>query len=417
MIFTLFILVLASIAGANGYEQHSAYGVNGTVPLVEDGVNYVRTPDRQSIIQSTPAGSAFSISDHLGSTRLLLQIDGSDTGYEYGPFGAGGGIRYAEHPYDPHRQLYQTPSRAYDPSQGRFLSVDPQREGANPYAYAGNDPINYVDLTGDIVMVPMVLRSGLRSTSKTQYDAGFIGQMLGMHPQQRITDARIVFGESASEFQSRSNTPANLRRILEGDPRIKTERPYAFNDKIYWLIGDETNVGAEVPGLIRKRMTKFREIHDSFPSDIVLIDVSRKRNAYTKIGRELTAAGLKYSVVRSKNTYADVYGAPSIRSMKVDGRKYNLSLPEDRRDFGMLVENRSRMTLGDAAPNRGWRSTTTGMRMSVIQYAPPITSSDAETNAPSGAGPVIPSVTETTGGNFVPPPAPGLTTLEPFEGE
>ena len=416
MIFTLFILALASITGATGFEQHSAYGVNGTVPLVEDIVNYIRTPDRQSIVQRTPAGSVFPISDHLGSTRLLLQLDGSIVGYEYGPFGAGDGIRYAEHPYDPHRQLYQTPSCAYDPPSGRFLSVDPQREGANPYSYAENDSINYVDLTGDAQVVPMVLRSGLHPTSGTGYDTGFIGQMLGMHPQQRISDARLVFGESASELYARQGNPAHLRRIWAGDPYSARKRDYVFNDKIYWLVGDETNVSAEVPGLIRKRMASFREISEgTFARDIVLIDVSRKGNAYTKVGRELTAAGLRYSVVRSKNVYKDVRGKPNIRSMEVDGRKYDMSSLGHRRDFGSLVENQSMMTLGDATPNRDWRSTA--IRMSVIQHAPPITPSNTGTSTPSGAEPITPSVTETTGENFVPPPAPGLTTLEPHGGE
>ena len=163
-------------------------------------------------------------------------------------------------------------------------------------------------------------------------------------------------------------------------------------------------------------MASFREISEgTFARDIVLIDVSRKGNAYTKVGRELTAAGLRYSVVRSKNVYKDVLGKPNIRSMEVDGRKYDMSSLGDRRDFGSLVENQSMMTLGDATPNRDWRSTA--IRMSVIQHAPPITPSNTGTSTPSGAEPITPSVTETTGENFVPPPAPGLTTLEPHGGE
>ena len=42
-------------------------------------------------------------------------------------------------------------ARLYDPTIGRFLSVDPLFEmqiGINPYHYCGNDPVNYSDPSG-----------------------------------------------------------------------------------------------------------------------------------------------------------------------------------------------------------------------------------------------------------------------------
>jgi|GEM_PF-5698491 len=39
-------------------------------------------------------------------------------------------------------------ARWYEPESGRFISTDPIEEGANWYAYAGNDPVNFRDPSG-----------------------------------------------------------------------------------------------------------------------------------------------------------------------------------------------------------------------------------------------------------------------------
>ena len=52
--------------------------------------------------------------------------------------------------WDPDARLYHVRARFYDPATGRFISPDPIRfkGGWNLYAYAGNDPVNYVDIFG-----------------------------------------------------------------------------------------------------------------------------------------------------------------------------------------------------------------------------------------------------------------------------
>ncbi len=39
-------------------------------------------------------------------------------------------------------------ARYYNPNTGRFMSEDPAKDGTNWYAYAGNNPVLYVDPTG-----------------------------------------------------------------------------------------------------------------------------------------------------------------------------------------------------------------------------------------------------------------------------
>ncbi len=101
------------------------------------------------------------ISDHLGSPRLVVDVDTGDvaqrleydvwgnitedTNPGFQPFGFAGGI------YDQHTQLVRFGARDYDPQTGRWTAKDPIRfegDGPNLYGYVLNDPINLVDQNG-----------------------------------------------------------------------------------------------------------------------------------------------------------------------------------------------------------------------------------------------------------------------------
>ena len=95
--------------------------------------------------------------DVKGSTVALTVPSGAgpaDT-YTYSDYGApqsGSWLayQYASYRYDSETGLYYMPARSYSPALGRFLQSDPVgfRGGVNLYAYAGNDPVNLVDPTG-----------------------------------------------------------------------------------------------------------------------------------------------------------------------------------------------------------------------------------------------------------------------------
>jgi RHS repeat-associated protein len=101
------------------------------------------------------------ISDHLGSVRLVVDVDSGavaqemrygpfgkvllDTNPGFQPFGFAGGL------YDPLTGLVRFGARDYDASIGRWLSKDPIgfRGGTtNLYEYVGSDPVNRIDPTG-----------------------------------------------------------------------------------------------------------------------------------------------------------------------------------------------------------------------------------------------------------------------------
>jgi RHS repeat-associated protein len=100
----------------------------------------------------------YLVADALGSVRGVVSSAGSltaSTSYDawgnlqttgglssYTPIGFAGGYT------DPTGLLYLI-NRYYDPSTGQFVSVDPMVNETNqPYAYAGDDPVNGVDPSG-----------------------------------------------------------------------------------------------------------------------------------------------------------------------------------------------------------------------------------------------------------------------------
>ncbi len=108
----------------------------------------------------------WAATDHMGSVNDLLDSSEAIVEHrEYNSFGEldaafdalgnditgttlQSDIGYTGKVFDSTTGLQNNSARWYDPHSGRFLSEDPIQEGANWYAYAGNDPVNFRDPTG-----------------------------------------------------------------------------------------------------------------------------------------------------------------------------------------------------------------------------------------------------------------------------
>jgi RHS repeat-associated protein len=110
-------------------------------------------------ISGSTATSYFYTFDHLGSIREVINSSGTiQAEYAYDPYGRRTQVSgsfvcdfgFTGHYWHVTSSLYLSPTRAYDPNLGRWISRDPSGEGAglNLYAYCANSPINLTDPTG-----------------------------------------------------------------------------------------------------------------------------------------------------------------------------------------------------------------------------------------------------------------------------
>jgi RHS repeat-associated protein len=107
---------------------------------------------------TTPA-IKYNLDDHLGSSNVLVDENGTLVNQEeYYPFGETSFGSYAKKRYrfcgkekDEESGMYYYGARYYSPWLCRFISVDPlaaKYPFYTPFQYAGNKPINFIDLDG-----------------------------------------------------------------------------------------------------------------------------------------------------------------------------------------------------------------------------------------------------------------------------
>jgi RHS repeat-associated protein len=121
-----------------------ATGINVPDYMVKNGVTYRIVTDHLGsprVIINTSTGEVVQRLDYDEFGNVTL-----DTNPGFQPFGFAGGL------YDQHNKLVHFGLRDYDPETGRWTCKDPIGFGGGEtdlYAYCGNDPINFIDPTGE----------------------------------------------------------------------------------------------------------------------------------------------------------------------------------------------------------------------------------------------------------------------------
>ena len=257
-------------------DARIAYG-DELLPLVEGSSIQIYGPGGQLITRIRPDGRKFLLTDPLASVRVSLDDAESSTHYDYTPFGAAReGARYAGHPYDARQGIYQTPVRSYDPSAGRFLSLDPQRQGASPYVYAGNNPVGYLDPTG-AVETPFFMQTNMPPGSENSTTTS-ISKLFGAPGHMKATDS--------SSFQSRPDLPesrmkrglssivgVNMKRTMEGN-RLRSGDVFERTAEFYWMIGGRQAV--TVPDEFKPILARMNDIRRGAATRIIILDFTSK---------------------------------------------------------------------------------------------------------------------------------------------
>ena len=173
--------------------QPYALNYNGTV-------YYYITNLQGDVMSIVNASGAVVVNYKYDPYGNILSITGtlSDTLGEVNP------LRYRGYVYDQECNLYYLQSRYYDPSIGRFLNADAYTStgqgivGNNMFAYCLNNPVNYLDSTGELafpgeihneVVKRIAIIYGFYSEEKIQYAFGY-GRADLISPDGQVWDVK-----------------------------------------------------------------------------------------------------------------------------------------------------------------------------------------------------------------------------------
>ena len=135
-------------------QAYNASGQSTATYTYGNGLTAITSSGTTSYYNADASGNITSLSGVNGALAATYAYTPSgsllnSTGSVVNPFQFNGGIGAMTEA----NGLVNTRARYYDPTTGRFMSADPagQSGGVNLYTYGANNPVNYIDATGNSV--------------------------------------------------------------------------------------------------------------------------------------------------------------------------------------------------------------------------------------------------------------------------
>jgi RHS repeat-associated protein len=142
----------AMLDGNNNLVARFVYGESAVVPdyMVMGATTYRLVKDERGSVRLVVNAQTGAVAERVDYNEWGVVTNDTSPGFQ--PFGYAGGL------YDADTGLVRFGARDYDASVGRWTNKDPGKfaGGANFYAYAHGDPINYVDPSGHEEVLALV---------------------------------------------------------------------------------------------------------------------------------------------------------------------------------------------------------------------------------------------------------------------